>query len=221
MFNILDDNLVIEEKGIYSIENFLISRRLMYWQVYLHKTSVSAEQLLVKILKRAKLLASSGIKLFASPALSHFLKNNITQLNFFEDDVHLHNFSMLDDQDIFTSVKVWAGSPDKILRVLCNMLISRSLYKVEITSTPQDPARVARLIENADICFDLSKNEADYFVFTDTITNRAYNAGASNIFILRKNNEIVDIASASDLKNLQSLDKTVKKHILCYTKGIG
>lgn len=220
MFNILDDNLVIEEKGIYSIENFLISRRLMYWQVYLHKTAVSAEQLLVKILKRAKELASSGTELFASPALSHFLKNNVNQLNFFEEDIHLHYFSLLDDQDIFTSVKVWAGSSDKILRVLCNMLISRNLYKVEITSLPQDISRITRLRENAQICFDLKEDETEYFVFSDTITNRAYNAGASNIFILLKNNEIVDIASASDLKNLQSLDKTVKKHILCYTKGI-
>lgn len=220
MFNLLDDNLVIEEKGIYSIENFLISRRLMYWQVYLHKTAVSAEQLLVKILRRAKALTEKGKSLFATPALGHFLNNQANKANFFVEDVHLKLFAELDDQDIFTAVKVWAKENDKILSTLCTMLISRNLYKVEIANSPHDPERVARLQERAADCFDLSASEVDYFVFSDTITNRAYNAGSSNIFILRKSNEIVDIASASDLKNLQSLDKTVKKHILCYTKGL-
>ncbi|RZK68618.1 MAG: HD domain-containing protein, partial [Pedobacter sp.] len=217
MFNVLDNNLVIEEKGIYSIENFLISRRIMYWQVYLHKTSIAAEELMVKILERAKFLSAGGEMLFATPALGHFLNNKITEADFHADETHLAHFSSLDDQDIYTAVKVWANSTDRILSILCKMLTGRNLYKVEITGTAPDPDRIAGIKERLALTLGITEEETKYFIFTDTITNRAYNAGASNIFILRKNNEIIDIAKASDLSNLQSLDKTVKKHILCYT----
>ncbi|RYE55234.1 MAG: HD domain-containing protein [Sphingobacteriales bacterium] len=218
MFNVLDDDLVIEEKGIYSVENFLISRRLMYWQVYLHKTGIAAEQLMVKILERAKKMSLAGIELFASPALTHFLQTTITEQRFMEEPEHLHYFSMLDDQDIYSAIKVWASHEDKILGTLCRMLTSRNLYKVEITSSAPDKERIARMKENVRVTYGLKEEDLHYFIFTDTITNRAYNAGASNIFILRKNNEIIDIAEASDLSSLQSLDKTVKKHILCYAR---
>ncbi|MFA6276542.1 MAG: HD domain-containing protein [Pedobacter sp.] len=220
MFNIVDDQLVIEEKGIYSIEKFLIARRLMYWQVYLHKTVIAAEQLLVKILERAKELASSGAKLFATPALQHFLQNDITEHNFFEDDNHLLQFSKLDDQDIYAAIKVWESHDDPILSKLCQMLNSRKLYKVEITNTPPSAERIERLANQTALALNLQDDDVAYFVFTDTIRNRAYNAGNSNINILMKNNELVDIAKASDLSNLESLDKTVKKHILCYTRDI-
>jgi HD superfamily phosphohydrolase len=220
MFNIVDDQLVIEEKGIYSIEKFLIARRLMYWQVYLHKTVIAAEQLLVKILERAKELASSGTKLFATPALQHFLQNDITEHNFFEDENHLLQFSKLDDQDIYAAIKVWESHEDPILSKLCQMLNSRKLYKVEITNVPPSAERIERLANQTAIALNLQDDDVAYFVFTDTIRNRAYNAGNSNINILMKNNELVDIAKASDLSNLESLDKTVKKHILCYTRDI-
>jgi HD superfamily phosphohydrolase len=220
MFNIVDDNLVIEEKGIYSIEKFLIARRLMYWQVYLHKTVIAAEQLLVKILERAKELASGGSVLFATPALQHFLQNDITELNFFEDENHLLQFSKLDDQDIYAAVKVWESHEDLILSKLCRMLNSRNLYKVEISNTPPPADRIERLAIQTALALNLEEDDVAYFVFTDTIRNRAYNAGNSNINILMKNNELVDIAKASDLSNLESLDKTVKKHILCYTRDI-
>lgn len=220
MFNVVDDQLVIEEKGIYSIEKFLIARRLMYWQVYLHKTVIAGEQLLVKILERAKELASGGISLFATPALQHFLQNDITELNFFEDETHLLQFSKLDDQDIYASVKVWASSEDPILSRLCKMLNARKLYKVEISNTEPSGERIAALADRTMLALDLDEDDVAYFVFTDTIRNRAYNAGNSNINILMKNNELVDIAKASDLSNLESLDKTVKKHILCYTRDI-
>ncbi len=220
MFNIVDDNLVIEEKGIYSIEKFLIARRLMYWQVYLHKTVIAAEQLLVKILERAKELASAGTTLFATPALQHFLKNDITELNFFEEGNHLLQFSKLDDQDIYAAVKVWENHDDLILSKLCKMLNSRHLYKVEISNVEPSPARIERLATQTALALNLEEDDVAYFVFTDTIRNRAYNAGTSNINILMKNNELVDIAKASDLSNLESLDKTVKKHILCYTRDI-
>ncbi len=192
----------------------------MYWQVYLHKTVIAAEQLLVKILERAKELASNGAKLFATPALQHFLQNDITELNFFEDENHLLQFSKLDDQDIYAAIKVWENDEDLILAKLCKMLNARKLYKVEISNAEPSADRIERLAEQTALALNLDEDDVAYFVFTDTIRNRAYNAGNSNINILMKNNELVDIAKASDLSNLESLDKTVKKHILCYTRDI-
>jgi HD superfamily phosphohydrolase len=220
MFNILDNQLVIEEKGIYSIEKFLIARRLMYWQVYLHKTVIAGEMLLVKILERAKKLASHGETLFATPALQHFLKNDITETDFFSTEEHLLQFSKLDDQDIFASVKVWVDHSDSILSKLCEMLTQRNLYKVEISNEEPDEGRVKDLRERMAVFLNLNETDVCYFVFTDIIRNRAYNAGSGNINILLKNNTIIDIAKASDLSNLESLDKTVKKHILCYPRII-
>lgn len=220
MFNIVDDQLVIEEKGIYSIEKFLIARRLMYWQVYLHKTVIAAEQLLVKILERAKELAANGTALFATPALQHFLQHDITEAAFFEDENHLLQFSKLDDQDIYASIKVWQNHEDMILAKLCGMLNARKLYKVEISNQEPSQDRIDSLALQTAVALNLQEDDISYFVFTDTIRNRAYNAGNSNINILMKNNALVDIAKASDLSNLESLDKTVKKHILCYTRDI-
>jgi HD superfamily phosphohydrolase len=220
MFNVLDDQLVIEEKGIYSIENFLIARRLMYWQVYLHKTVVAGEYLLVKILERAKELSGHGEVLFATPALQHFLRNEVKEEKFFSSEIHLAQFSKLDDQDIFASVKVWSDHSDRILAQLCQMFIRRNLYKVEISSEAPDLERVQRIRENTADLMKINAREVSYFVFTDVIENRAYNAGSGNINILLKNNTIIDIAKASDLSNLESLDKTVTKHILCYPRII-
>ena len=220
MFNIYDDNLVIEEKGIYSIEKFLIARRLMYWQVYLHKTVISGEMILVKLLERAKEIAATGQDLFASPSLHHFLNNDINENNFFSDHANLEHFTNLDDQDIYAAVKVWTKHPDKILSTLCQMLTSRNLYKVEMGNERADADRVAFLKDAAVHLLEIKPDEARYFVFTDAIQNRAYNAGVGNIKILMKNNDIVDIAKASDLSNLESLQKTVEKYILCYPRGI-
>lgn len=220
MFNVVDDQLVIEEKGIYSIENFLISRRLMYWQVYLHKTVIAGEQLLVKILERAKELALRGEHLFGTPALQHFLTLQVSTTEFFEQEIHLKQFLKLDDQDIFTAIKVWEDHEDPILARLCKMLTTRSLYKIEITTDPPEAARISLLKENVASVLNITLQEAEYFVFTEEIRNRAYNAGSSNINILMKNNTLIDIVKASDLSNLASLDKTVKKHILCYPRII-
>jgi HD superfamily phosphohydrolase len=220
MFNVSDGGLVIEEKGIYSIENFLISRRLMYWQVYLHKTVISAEQLLVKILERARQLALGGTEIFASPALQHFLKQRISEEAFFADPIHLAQFIKLDDQDIFTSIKVWTEHPDHILSELCRMLTDRNLYRIEISNEAPEQERINILKDTTAGVYHISRAETDYFVFTAVIMNRAYNAGTSNINILLKNSTIIDIAKASDLSNLESLDKTVRKHILCYPRMI-
>lgn len=218
MFNVVDDQLVIEEKGIYSIEKFLIARRLMYWQVYLHKTVIAGEQLLVKILERAKELALEGTVLFATPALQHFLQEDVSELNFFSDENHLLQFSKLDDQDIYAAVKVWENNADPILARLCKMLNARKLYKVEITNDAPSNERIAVLSEDIAYALSIDEDDISYFVFTDTIRNRAYNAGNSNINILMKNGTLIDITKASDLSNLESLDRTVRKHILCYTR---
>ncbi len=220
MFNVVDDELVIEEKGIYSIENFLISRRLMYWQVYLHKTVIAAEQLLVKILERAREISLQGATLFATPALKHFLTSSITKEAFFTEELHLKQFMKLDDQDIFASIKVWEDQEDAILSMLCKMLTNRNLYKIEMSAAPLDQTRIDLLKENVAAVLKINREEARYFVFDDVIRNRAYNAGSSNINILLKNNTLIDIAKASDLSNLESLDKTVKKYILCYPRII-
>ncbi|MBT2563235.1 HD domain-containing protein [Pedobacter sp. ISL-68] len=220
MFNVYDDDLVIEEKGIYSIEKFLIARRLMYWQVYLHKTVISGEMILVKLLERAKELSAAGTDLFASPSLNYFLTNDISEANFFSQHENLEHFTNLDDQDIYAAVKVWTTHPDKILSTLCKMLTSRNLYKVEMGNEMANLDRVNFLQDAAVNLLEIKPEEARYFVFTDSIQNRAYNAGVGNIKILMKNNDIVDIAKASDLSNLESLQKTVEKYILCYPRGI-
>jgi HD superfamily phosphohydrolase len=220
MFNVSDGGLVIEEKGIYSVENFLTSRRLMYWQVYLHKTVIAAEQLLVKTLARARQLALGGADLFASPALKHFLEHRVSEEAFFKEPLHLAQFTKLDDQDIFTSIKVWVDHPDHILSELCRMLTGRNLYRIEVTNDAPDPERIRLLKDTTAGVYHISKEETNYFVFTAVIMNRAYNGDDGNINILLKNSTIIDIAKASDLSNLESMDKTVKKHILCYPRLI-
>ncbi|MET4083316.1 HD superfamily phosphohydrolase [Pedobacter sp. UYP30] len=220
MLNVSDDNLVLEEKGIYSVEKFLIARRLMYWQVYLHKTVIAGEMLLVKILARAKYLAAMGDELFAPPSLNYFLQNNIDELNFFENEESLKHFTNLDDQDIHTSLKVWVNHGDKILSKLSHMLVNRHLYKVEISTNLTSADRIEMLKDDAVALLGIAKKDIGYFVFTDVIKNRAYHPGVGNVKILMKNNDVLDIAKASDLSNLESLQKTVEKFILCYPRGI-
>ena len=220
MLDVSGDQLVVEEKGIYSIEKFLIARRLMYWQVYLHKSVIAAEQMLVKILERAKELASVGIKLFATPCLSHFLNYSVTAEDFITDPVHLEMFSKLDDHDIFTSIKVWADHEDLILSTLCKHLIARNLYQVEISNEPPRLEKIDLLVEEGLSCFDINEDDASYFVFTDTIKNNAYSVGDGNINLLMKDGSVLDITLASDNSNLEALAKTVKKYILCYLKEL-
>ena len=220
MLDVAGGQLVIEEKGIYSIEKFLIARRLMYWQVYLHKTVIGGEQMLVKILERAKELAASGKRLFATPCFAHFLNNSVTRAEFMSDPEHLKHFSALDDHDIFTSIKVWAGDDDFILSTLCRKLISRDLYKVEISSQAPAPDRIDVLVEKVIEKYNLDEDDASYFVFTDTIKNNAYQVGDGNINILKKDKTVEDITLAADNSNIEALARTVKKYVLCYVKGI-
>jgi uncharacterized protein len=220
MLNVVHNNLVVEYKGIYSIEKFLIARRLMYWQVYLHKTVLSAETLLVNILKRAKELAAQGAELFATPALSLFLKNNFTQKDFKRDHTLLENFCRLDDNDIFASIKVWSWHKDKILSVLCRNLLNRKLLKVVIHNKPVPTIFKDKILETVCKRYKISKKEASYFVFTETINNSAYIATNFNINILMNDGSLVDVAEASDLLNLRSLSQTVTKHFICYPKNV-
>jgi uncharacterized protein len=220
MLNVVNNNLVVEQKAIYSIEKFLIARRLMYWQVYLHKTVLSAETLLVNILKRAKELSAEGIELFATPTLQLFLKNNFTITDFEKDKNLLNQFSKLDDNDVVTSIKVWCDHSDKILSKLCCNLLERKLYKIELQNTPFATSYKNQMLEKICKKYDLSRKEGAYFVFTDSVNNSAYNANSFNINVLMNNGKVMDVAQASDQLNIQSLSKTVTKHFICYPKEI-
>ena len=220
MLTVKNDNIAVEEKGIYSIEKFLIARRLMYWQVYLHKTVIAGEQLLCKIFNRSRELSLQGEKFNITPALNHFLDTVITEEEFRSQPQHLDIFAKLDDTDVMAAVKVWADSKDFVLSKLCNNLIKRKLFHVDITSEQPDSEFVEELRQRAARKYHISTDEASYFVFTDAIRNNAYNKGDGNIQILMKSGEIRDIALASDNSNLEALTKTVKKHILCYSKDL-
>ena len=218
LLNIKDGQIVVEEKGIYSIEKFLIARRLMYWQVYYHKTVIAAEQMLVKIFDRARELALSRTVLFATPAFEHFLYNTISTNDFFESAAHLDNFVKLDDNDVMASIKLWCNHPDFILSTLCYNLIERHLYKVEISIEEVEKQRLDALTTSISNRFNISEDDSSYFVFIDTINNIAYNTSEGSINVLMKNGDLQDITTASDNSNIGALAKSVTKNILCYTK---
>ena len=221
MLNVAKGELVVEAKGIYSVEKFLIARRLMYWQVYLHKTVLSAEKLLVNILKRAKELSLSGIDLFATPALSLFLKNNFSKKDFISKPELLQQFTLLDDYDIMASVKVWANHSDTVLSLLCKNMLDRHLFKIELQNKKFSAEYKAQWQEKVMKKYKLTKKEADYFVFSESVNNSAYNSGVHHkINILFNNNVLMDVAKASDQLNIKMLSKKVTKYFICYPKGI-
>ncbi len=216
MLNVVDDELVVEEKGIYSVEKFLVARRLMYWQVYLHKTSVVAEQLLMRVLKRAKELTNKGVELKASRALTYFLMNEINATNF--NDEILEVFAHLDDYDIVSAMKEWQYHEDFVLKNLCDMIINRDLLKVKLKDKKR---KIEKVKEHKDMLmkrYNISSEEADYFVFTGQISNQAYQIKSQNINILHKSGKIQDIVKASDQLNLKALSKPVTKYYICYPK---
>ena len=219
MLNVKNDELVVEVKGIYSVEKFIIARRLMYWQVYLHKTVLSAEFLLVKILSRAKEIAGNkkNQKLFTTPVLGTFLYNSIGKKNISKN---LDDFALLDDSDISASLKEWMNSDDIVLAKLCEMLVNRKLYKVLIQNDPFDEKMVNDLKNKVQKKYKLSKQEAEYFVFSQAVTNDAYRPDKIRINILYKDGKIDDIARASDQGYITALQKTVKKYFLCYPKEV-
>ena len=219
MLNVKDGQLVVDAKGIYSVESFLIARRLMYWQVYLHKTVLSAEKLLVNILKRAKELSMSGEDLFATPALSLFLKNNFSKKDFSSNPDLLQQFVLLDDYDIMASVKAWMNHKDVVLSTLCKNLIDRNLYKIELQNKNFTAAYINQIHDKVMKKYKLSKKETDYFVFSESVNNSAYNSSHFKINILYRDGSLVDVAKASDQLNIKMLSKKVTKYFICYPKG--
>ena len=225
MLDVRNDELVVEYKGIYSVENFLISRRLMYWQVYLHKTVLSAEYLLINVLVRAREIAMKGTELFATPVLKAFLTQKVT----LEDFIHnrmiagkpaLSLFASLDDNDIFASIKEWQENPDQILSYLSKCLINRRLFKIKISNKPIPEHKIIMLKEKICQYFNVCDDELHYFLIIDTISNSAYNKVSSDkINVLFKNNKISDIADASDIK-LAVFAETVRKYFICYPKEL-
>ncbi|MEO9256835.1 MAG: HD domain-containing protein [Crocinitomicaceae bacterium] len=218
MLNVRDGNLVVEEKGIYSVEKFITSRRLMYWQVYMHKTVVSAELMMINALKRAKELIQGGETLFATPALSYFLNHTVSKEQFLKDPEVLDCFALLDDVDIIASLKVWASHPDKILSTLSKGIIYRKLMKVEISKVPFSKERIASEEEKVKKMLNLTNHEATFFVFSDILTNNAYNSEKENINLLFKSGQVVDLSEASDNLNISALAKPVNKYALFYPR---
>ena len=221
MLDVKDDHLVVESKGIYSIENFLTSRRLMYWQVYLHKTSVACEKMLISALLRAKELASQGIELFASPALRFFLYQTIDRSEFLTNPECLNNFIQLDDNDIWTALKVWSNHDDIVLATLSRGLIDRKLFKVAITKSPITALEKEKMLKRIAEELNISKQEAKYFLSVSTIENNMYRKEDDSIEIIYNDGTTKDIAEASDMLNISLLSRKVKKYYVCFHRFSG
>ncbi len=220
MLNVRHDQLVIEVKGIYSVEKFLIARRLMYWQVYLHKTVISAEYMIIKVLQRASDLASSGEKVPAANHLALFLNKDIKAADFRSTNLKtrkqaLHHFAYLDDADILYTLKIWMEHPDPILSNLSRALVNRELFKIKLSQAPFSEIKLTKLKELSIKKFNINPDEASFFVINGEITNSAYDEEAESINILYKNGKLKNIKVASDI-NLEGLTKTVRKHFVCY-----
>ena len=235
MLNVVDDRLVVEQKGIYSIENYLTSRRLMYWQVYLHKTTVAYEKTLVCLLRRAKYLAQRGDEVFATPALRYFLYNNVTAEHFDADPQALANYELLDDNDIWASVKTWMGHPDRVLSLLATDLAERKIFRVEVSREPFADADVQALQQQLADAFGVSFEDAAYLMSVNTIQKDMYDPSEEQIDILQTSHQpfllgqeqveteleekhLVDIAEASELFNISLLSKKIRKYYLCYQR---
>ena len=216
MLNVYEDNLVVEEKGIYSVEKFIIARRLMYWQVYLHKTSLVAEQLVTRLLKRAKELTLNGKDLQASTALSYFLNTSVSEGDF--DIKTLEIFSKLDDYDIISAMKYWVLEEDFVLRNISEMLLNRDLLKIEMQTETFSEEKITEAKKKVVTKYKISEEEASYFVFTGLITNQAYSMEKDTINLYKKSGEVIDVANASDQLNLKALSKKVVKNYMCYPK---
>ncbi len=219
MLNVVNDELVVEEKGIYSVEMFLIARRLMYWQAYLHKTSVCAELILVRILKRAKELTHKGVELWCSESLLFFLKNHVEEEDF--DTKALEKFALLDDSDIMGALKSWQFHKDFILSELSKMIVNRELLRIEIVSDKEETkAKMHVMLDKITAKYGISNEAAKYFVFKGKVENQAYSKSKEPIMILKKDGTVKDVLSVSDELNLKSLTKLVTKYFVCYPKNV-
>ncbi len=219
MLDVVNDKLVVESKGIYSVEKFLIARRLMYWQVYFHKTVVSAEQMLIKVLQRAKELSQNNIDLFGTSSLQLFLKNNFTIKDFKSNPKVFESFTELDDYDIMASIKEWQNHSDNILASLSNKIVKRELFKVTLLDEPMDDLNISRIKKNIMNAYNLDATNVNYFFLEGEITNNAYKLNDSDINILFKDNLIKDLMGAADKSTISALCKTVKKYFYCHPKN--
>ncbi len=219
MLNILGDELVIEAKGIYSVEKFITARRLMYWQVYLHKTVLAAEYMMMRLLKRAKYLSMGGEKLFASPALSFFL-NRKTSLSDFYDNRVIREFSELDDYDVFGAMKVWKNHPDKVLSFLSKGLVNRRLFRIELQNQPFGEDYVRNIRLKTMNKYQLTEEESIYYIISDSTSNYAYQPGNDQIEILFRDGSVKNIGEATEELNISLLSKPITKYFLCYPKEI-
>jgi len=220
MLDVVDDRLVVEEKGIYSIEKFIVARRLMYWQVYLHKTVVSAEKLLINILTRAKELSKQGKDIFASPALKFFLIQDYGVEDFKNNPDVIGNFVKLDDYDIMGAIKVWSENDDPILSDLCARLINRKLFRVKLSNEPFDPDYMERMKSATLDHLNIEPDQLHYYLQVDELVNSAYDNESNRILILKKDGSTIDLAEASDNRALIAQTKTVKKNVLFCLKSV-
>jgi HD superfamily phosphohydrolase len=220
MLDVKDDQLVVEEKGIYSIENFLSARRLMYWQVYLHKTSVSSEKMLISIIKRAKNLTQRGQDLFATPALKLFLKQEFKTEDFQEEPEVLETFLELDDYDIWGAIKIWSHYHDTVLSSLCQKLLNRELFRIKISTEPASEEEMEHISTKIQQVYGISASDAEYFHSTGQLSNNAYISGDQKIMILSKSGEVRDVVDAADLPNIKAMSKIVRKYYRCWPKDI-
>ena len=218
MLNVVDDNLVVDYKGIYSIENYLTSRRLMYWQVYLHKTTVACEKQLISLLSRAKYLARHGEQLFAPPSLRYFLYNEVDREHFMANDDALHYYELLDDNDIWSSMKVWMTHSDPILSLLARDLIERRIFKVEVRNEPVEEAEVSEIQHTIATRMGTTYEEAAYLVNVSAVQKDMYDIHDDHISILYKDGSIKDITEASEILNISLLSKKIRKYYLCYQR---
>ena len=220
MLTVRDEQIVVEEKGIYSIENFLNARRLMYWQVYLHKTSVSAEEMLILMIKRARHLTQKGVIVTATPALSFFLERNVTKEDFEQDGDIIDVFALLDDSDVWASMKFWAHHEDFVLSNLSKMLLNRRIFRIIMSSSKHAKDEADAIRKKIIDHYNISESDSKFLIGTGKISNEAYIRSGQKINILSKTGEIVDIAQAVELPNIKAMSKIVTKHYLCWPKEI-
>ena len=218
MLNVVDDRLVVEQKGIYSLENYLTTRRLMYWQVYLHKTAVGYEKILVNMLTRAKDLVRKGHRLFASPALSYFLENDVDAVWFEQHNEALQMYEELDDSDIWSAMKAWKHSDDRILSTLATDMLDRRIFKVEVYDEPVNESRIEQLKRDIALSLGINEEDARYMISLNTIQKDMYSVDDDSIDILYKDGTVKDISEASEILNVALLSKKIRKYYLCYQR---
>lgn len=216
MLNVFEDKIVVEEKGIYSVEKFILARRLMYWQVYLHKTSLVAEQLVTRLLKRAKELISEGIKIEASAALNYFLNSRVSKEDINNETLAI--FAKLDDYDIISAMKSWQSDEDFVLSKISQMLLNRDLLSIEIQNQEFSKDKIKNAKKDLMLKYNINESEVSYFVFTGQITNQAYSMEKETINLYTKSGKVIDVANASDQFNLKALSKKVIKNYMCFPK---